>query len=81
MQTLLRLRGVPALIADSTIAFVAERRDQLLAWLALRSGDWLGRDEAAALLWPNHDAASARRRFSAPRAGRNDRAARRASAR
>ena len=57
----LRLWGVPELVAHRVEVFVPERRFQLLAWLALRSGEWLGRDQAAALLWPHHDLTSARR--------------------
>jgi predicted ATPase/DNA-binding SARP family transcriptional activator len=57
----LRLWGVPELIAHRVEVFVPERRFQLLAWLALRNSEWLGRDQAAALLWPLHDLTSARR--------------------
>lgn len=41
-------------------AFGAERRFQLLAWLALQ-GDWVGREQAAALFWPEQGQAAARR--------------------
>jgi predicted ATPase/DNA-binding SARP family transcriptional activator len=61
MSSPLRLWGVPQLASREVLVFGAERRFQLLAWLALRSGEWLARDEAAALLWPDHALASARR--------------------
>ena len=62
MNTELRLWGVPELAAEGVVkVFVPERRYQLLAWLGLRSGDWLGRDQAAALLWPEHELTHARR--------------------
>lgn len=57
----LRLLGPPAVEYDgASIPFVDERRFQLLAYLAF-SGDWVERDLLAGLLWPEHDAASARR--------------------
>jgi predicted ATPase/DNA-binding SARP family transcriptional activator len=63
MAVQLRLWGVPELVDGDRppTRFVAERRFQLLAWLALQAGQSCTRDQAAALLWPAHDAASARR--------------------
>jgi predicted ATPase/DNA-binding SARP family transcriptional activator len=62
VETSLRLWGPPELVAgDRVLAFVPERRFQLLAWLALQGGQARRRDEAAALLWPEHELASARR--------------------
>ena len=56
-----RLLGPPAVEAEGgTIPFANERRFQLLAYLAF-SGDWVERDRLASLLWPEHDAAAARR--------------------
>ncbi len=43
------------------LAFGAERRFQLLTLLALEGGAWVERDRAAALLWPTHGMAEARR--------------------
>ena len=57
----MRLLGPPELAGAETVRFVAERRFQLLALLALRSGQWVPRDQIAALLWPDHDDAQARR--------------------
>jgi predicted ATPase/DNA-binding SARP family transcriptional activator len=60
--TRLLLWGPPALqSAQGTVPFAPERRYQLLALLALHDGQWLGRDRAAALLWPGHEPAAARR--------------------
>ncbi|MCC6596531.1 MAG: hypothetical protein IT477_08510 [Rhodanobacteraceae bacterium] len=53
--------GPPQLRAPGAIAFVRERRFQLLAVLALRSGQWVARDELAALLWSERPNADARR--------------------
>ncbi len=53
--------GPPALLATPALAFAPERRFQLLAVLAVRSGQWVPRDELAALLWPEHANADARR--------------------
>ncbi len=59
---LLRLWAGPELQAGSSLhVFAPERRHQLLTWLALQGGRWCRRDEAAALLWPGHDEAAARR--------------------
>lgn len=63
MATLLRLvlLGPPAVEYDGESSpFLDERRFQLLAYLAI-SGDWIERDRLAGLLWPEHDAAAARR--------------------
>ena len=58
----LQLLGSPALrLGDSTVRLVAERRFQLLALLGLQAGHWLPRDSLAALLWPEHPPAAARR--------------------
>ena len=58
----LQLLGSPALrLGDSTVRLVAERRFQLLALLGLQAGHWLPRDSLAALLWPEHPQAAARR--------------------
>jgi predicted ATPase len=55
------LFGAPALeLADRVLPFAAERRFQLLAYLAGR-GAWVTREQLVALFWPDHDAASARR--------------------
>jgi len=62
MTNSLRLWGVPELAGSTTrVVFVPERRFQLLSWLALSSGQWLSRDHAAMLLWPDHGSAQARR--------------------
>lgn len=45
----------------ATTPFVPERRFQLLALLALRSGQWVPRDQIAALLWPERAHAESRR--------------------
>jgi DNA-binding SARP family transcriptional activator/predicted ATPase len=55
------LLGTPTVEYDgASIPFVNERRFQLLAYLAF-SGEWVERDLLAGLLWPEHDAAAARR--------------------
>ena len=54
------LYGVPALQAGGA-PFAPERRFQLLALLALKSGEWVPRDRIAALLWPEHGNVQARR--------------------
>ena len=53
--------GVPELRAAGAPPFVPERRFQLLAVLAMRAGQWMTRDELAALLWPERGNADARR--------------------
>jgi len=56
------LLGAPLLRVDgSAVPWQPERRYQLLALLALNSGQWLARDQVAALLWPGHEPAQARR--------------------
>ena len=55
------LFGVPELHAAAVIPFGPERRCQLLALLALRSGEWVPRDQIAALFWPDRGNAEARR--------------------
>jgi predicted ATPase/DNA-binding SARP family transcriptional activator len=58
----LRLWGVPELrIGAAAVLFAAERRYQLLVVLALQPGQWVARDRVAALLWPEHAMADARR--------------------
>ncbi|MBK6863552.1 MAG: tetratricopeptide repeat protein [Ideonella sp.] len=57
----LLLWGVPQLHAGSVLVFTPERRFQLLALLALAGGEWVAREQAAALLWPERGAAQARR--------------------
>ena len=57
----LLLWGVPEWRAGRVIVFAAERRFQLLVVLALQSGRWVERDRIAALLWPEHGLAEARR--------------------
>ncbi|CAD5371007.1 TPR_REGION domain-containing protein [Rubrivivax sp. A210] len=60
----LRLWGVPQLLPApdaAAVSFAAERRFQLLLLLALERGQWLDRDRIAALLWPAHPLAEARR--------------------
>lgn len=53
MTMRLHLLGAPALEHDGvTATLAAERRSQLLAYLA-RKRTWVGRAEAAALLWPD----------------------------
>ncbi len=57
----LRLFGAPvADTGEGPVQFRAERRFQLLAYLAIRK-DWVARDELAHLFWPDQDNASARR--------------------
>lgn len=57
----LRLFGTPvADTGEAALQFRAERRFQLLAYLAVRK-DWVARDELANLFWPDQDNASARR--------------------
>lgn len=56
------LLGPPLLWVDGTaMPWLPERRYQLLALLAVGSGQWLARDHVAALLWPAHELAEARR--------------------
>ena len=56
------LLGPPLLRVDgSTVPWLPERRFQLLALLAVNSGQWVARDHASALLWPGHALALARR--------------------
>jgi predicted ATPase/DNA-binding SARP family transcriptional activator len=57
----LLLWGVPELRAGRGVVFAGERRFQLLVLLALQAGRWIERDRIAALLWPEHDLAEARR--------------------
>jgi predicted ATPase/DNA-binding SARP family transcriptional activator/Tfp pilus assembly protein PilF len=57
----LLLWGVPELHAGGFTPLAPERRFQLLALLALRAGEWVGRDWLAALMWPGHGNADARR--------------------
>lgn len=57
----LLLWGVPELHAGGVTLLAPERRFQLLALLALHSGEWVPRDRLAALLWPGHGNADARR--------------------
>lgn len=57
----LLLWGVPELRAGGSTLLAPERRFQLLALLALHSGEWLSRDRLASLLWPGHGNADARR--------------------
>ena len=53
--------GPPAVeYGGESSPFLDERRFQLLAYLAI-SGDWIERDRLAGLLWPQHEAAAARR--------------------
>jgi predicted ATPase/DNA-binding SARP family transcriptional activator len=59
MPTCLRLIGRPAVLHGGVAdALAADRRCRLLVFLAMRQA-WVGRREAAALLWPGHDAALA----------------------
>ncbi|MBX3636254.1 MAG: tetratricopeptide repeat protein, partial [Rubrivivax sp.] len=58
---LLLLFGPPLLLRPEPLAFSAERRFQLLARLAIPGSQWLARDSIAALFWPDHGAAEARR--------------------
>ena len=55
------LFGAPELHAGSVIPLIPKRRFQLLALLALRSGEWLPRDRIAALFWPDRSNTDARR--------------------
>ena len=55
------LFGAPELREGAARPFTAERSFQLLSVLAVRSGEWVPRDHLAALLWPEHDPAEARR--------------------
>ena len=57
----LLLLGEPAWRdASGQSPWPAERRLQLLAWLA-HHGDWVGRDRLATLLWPGHERSAAQR--------------------
>ncbi|MCC7457328.1 MAG: tetratricopeptide repeat protein [Nitrospira sp.] len=60
-QPTLHLYGAPQLHAPGAPSFAPERRFQLLAVLAVQSGQWVPRDELAALLWPQRANADARR--------------------
>jgi DNA-binding SARP family transcriptional activator/tetratricopeptide (TPR) repeat protein len=61
VETRLFLLGSPAVRHEGkSVPFLNERRFQLLAHLAF-SGDWVERDRLAALLWPEHEGAAARR--------------------
>lgn len=60
MAPTLHLWGTPRLGDVDGLAFEPERRFQLLAWLGMRAGEWLPREQAAALLWPGHDPVRAR---------------------
>jgi len=60
----LQLWGLPQLLPAPGAAvqpFAPERRFQLLVLLALQPGHWVERDRIAALLWPGHALADARR--------------------
>jgi predicted ATPase/DNA-binding SARP family transcriptional activator len=58
----LLLLGRPELLGGvAPLAFVPERRYQLLALLAMHSGQWVPRDRLAAMLWPERANAEARR--------------------
>jgi DNA-binding SARP family transcriptional activator len=60
-STRLSVFGRPAIEhRGTTVPLVNERRSQLLAYLAI-DGGWVERDRLAALLWPDHDTAVARR--------------------
>jgi len=62
VQPRLLLLGRPELLGSETaLAFVPERRYQLLALLATHSGQWVSRDRLAAMLWPERTNAEARR--------------------
>jgi len=56
-----RLLGAPALhpCAGAPVELLAERRNQLLVYLAC-SGRWTTRDELAELLWPERSQSAAR---------------------
>jgi predicted ATPase/DNA-binding SARP family transcriptional activator len=60
-RPMLRLLGSAEWNGDGDVAlrFLPERRYRLLAYLALR-GDWVSRDELAALFWPDRAQAAAR---------------------
>lgn len=60
-QPPLLLWGVPVLRGAAPWVFTGERRFQLLTVLALQAGNWVERDRIAALLWPEREAAEARR--------------------
>jgi DNA-binding SARP family transcriptional activator/predicted ATPase len=57
----LLLFGAPALRAAPALSITSERRFQLLVMLALRDGEWIAREQLAALLWPDQPTADARR--------------------
>jgi predicted ATPase/DNA-binding SARP family transcriptional activator len=58
----LLLLGQPELLgAPSPVAFLPQRRFQLLALLAVHAGQWVARDRLAATLWPDRPNAEARR--------------------
>lgn len=53
--------GAAQLCGPGAPVFAPERRYQMLGVLALRSGEWVARDELATLLWPERTGADARR--------------------
>jgi len=58
----LLLLGRPEFVgAGEPLGFAPERRFQLLALLAVQSGQWVSRDRLAALLWPERPNTEARR--------------------
>lgn len=58
----LLLLGRPELAgAAGPVAFLPERRFQVLAVLAMQTGRWVARDQLAAMLWPERANAEARR--------------------
>jgi predicted ATPase/DNA-binding SARP family transcriptional activator len=60
-QVYARLMGVPsAHLAASPVAFLDDKRYQLLAYLAFK-GDWVGREQLAYLFWPEVDTSTARK--------------------
>lgn len=61
-STQVSLLGPPLLWVDgNAMPWLPERRYQLLALLAVSSGQWLARDHVAGLLWPARELAEARR--------------------
>lgn len=55
------LRSPTLRVGESVVAFLPERRYQLLALLGLRSGQWVERDRIAQVFWPERSLAEARR--------------------